>query len=166
MAAAGRECCASGSGLFHAFPSSYRCRSLENHSRPFEMRVSNGLESDVASDCKIESAGAGTLSRAWVILAPHAWFSKARVSRRSQSNEGSLWLYQGLISADSFAPTASVVRAGFPLTLPERRSKERILGASFANLSLSAARGRAPGGDRLPARASVHGCRFATPQQK
>lgn len=118
------------------------------------MRVSNGLESDVTSDCKIDSAGAGTLSRAWVALGPARLFFHRARSWRSQGNEGSLWGYQSLISADCFAPTASAVRAVFPLTLPESRSEERILAASFALLSLTAPRARAPGGERLSARAS------------
>lgn len=50
-----------------------------------------------------------------------------------------------------FAPTADVVRASFPL--PECRSEERILGASFASFR-SPRRARAPGGERLAARAS------------
>lgn len=80
-------------------------------------------------------------------------FQGAR-SRRSTCNEGSLWRYQSLISANWFAPTANAVRAGFPATLPERWSEERILGAHFARLPLSAARARAPGGERLTATAS------------
>lgn len=34
-----------------------------------------------------------------------------------------------------FAPTADVVRASFPLILPECRSEERILGASFPSFA-------------------------------
>lgn len=74
-------------------------------------------------------------------------------SRRSQSNEGSLWRYQSLISANSFAPTAGVVRASFPLSPPECLSEERIIRATFAHLSLPTARARAPGGARVTAKA-------------
>lgn len=60
--------------------------------------------------------------------------------------------YRSPISANSFAPTASVARASFPLTLPECLPEERISGASFAHVSLTTARARAPDGERLTAR--------------
>lgn len=72
-------------------------------------------------------------------------FQGAR-SRRSACNEGSLWRYQSLINANSFALTASAVGAGLPLTVPEWLSEERVLGAYFAHLPLTTARARAASG--------------------
>lgn len=99
-----------------------------------EMPIANGLESHLTSDCRIEYlVDAGTRERSHERGSPdpaRLAFQGTR-SRCSACNEGSLWRYQSLISANSFAPTANVVRASFPLTLPECRSKERILGASF-----------------------------------
>lgn len=66
-------------GLFRASINSRHRSFHENHLRPFEMRTSNGLESHLTSDCRIESGCRLDALTSEGRVTPHAWLSKVRV---------------------------------------------------------------------------------------